>query len=70
MGETSVAADRMPLRAGDAVMDGGGRVMRVVALPPRPGGTVVCEDDGKPYDYRARFPHELVHAPSWWQGAE
>ncbi len=70
MGETSVAADRMPLRAGDEVMDGSGRVMRVASLPTRPGDVAVCENSGDSRDYCVRFPRELVHAPSWWQGAE
>lgn len=72
MKAVSFAADRMPLRTGDEVMDGGGRTTRVVALvaSAEEGEVVVCKDGKDSHAFCARLPHEVVHAPSWWQEAE
>ena len=69
MDTVCLAADKMPLRVGDKVVDNDGHVLVVVACSREGDQTIVCKT---PYGHRycARRSREIVHSPSCWQGEE
>lgn len=77
MGEDAVvAADGMPLRVGDKVVGESGGALKVLSFArERAGGKifVLCRKETlfeESVCCSVLLPEELVHAPSWWEGAE